>query len=121
MLKIKTIPVLTRIISKLDTKPVLDALKDADIFDKANGKKDAVKQLSGEKAAELGFNVLAAITPQLGRIGEDIPEFVSLYYGISREEADEKDLAEVINDLINDKGIRDFFATALRKKAEREH
>lgn len=119
MLKIKTIPVLTRIVSKLDVKPIVESLKAADVFKEAKGKKDAMKQLKGDKAVELGFEILPSILPQLDRIGAELPEFVSLYYGISLEDAEEKDLAEVINDLINDKGIRDFFATALRKKVER--
>jgi hypothetical protein len=52
MLKIKTIPVLTRIISKIDVKPIVQTLKNADIFKESKGKKDALKQLSGEKAAK---------------------------------------------------------------------
>ena len=32
MLKIKTIPVLTRIISKIDVKPIVESLKNADIL-----------------------------------------------------------------------------------------
>lgn len=120
MLKIKTIPVLTRIISKIDVKPIVESLKNADIFKESKGKKDALKQLSGEKAVELGFEILPEITVQLGAIGEDIPEFVALYYGISEEEAAEKDFAEVFNDLIHDEGIRGFFSTALRKKVGRE-
>ena len=120
MLKIKTIPVLTRIISKLDIKPIVNSLKNADIFKESKGKKDALKQLSGEKAVELGFELLPEITAQLGVIGEDIPQFVATYYGISSEEAAEKDFAEVLNDIIHDEGIRGFFATALRKKVERE-
>lgn len=121
MLKIKTIPVLSRIISKIDLKPVIRALKNADIFDKSENAKEAVKQLNKEKAAELAFEIISEITPQLDKIGEDLPEFVSLYYGITREEADEKDFGEVVNDLIHDEGIRGFFSTALRKKVEREH
>lgn len=121
MLKIKTIPVLSRIVSKIDIKPIVASLKNADVFKEAKGKKDALKQLSGEKAAELGFEILPEITNQIGVIGEDIPEFVSLYYGISQEEANEKDIGEVINDLIHDTGIRTFFATALRKKAGHIH
>ena len=121
MLKIKTIPVLSRIVSKIDLKPVIGALKRADIFDKSENAKEAIKQLNKEKAAELAFEIISEITPQLDRIGEDLPEFVALYYGVSAEEAAEKDFAEVIHDLINDEGIRGFFSTALRKKVEREH
>lgn len=121
MLTVKTIPVITRIISKLDTKPIIRILKESDIFEEAHGKKEALAQLKGEKAVELGMEIFSEMTPQLGVIGADIPEIVALYYGISQEEANEKDIAEVINDLIHDEGIKSFFSTALRKKVEREH
>lgn len=120
MLKVKMIPVLSRIISKLDLKPVINTVRGADIFENTDTKEAALKQLNKEKAAELTFEILSDITPQLDKVGNDIPELISLYYGISREEADEKDFAEVLNDLINDEGIRAFFKTALRKKAERD-
>jgi len=119
MLKIKMIPVLSRMISKLDLKPVVEVLKNADVFDNAKGKSDAVKQLSGEKAAELAFDMLMAITPQADRIGEDIPEFVAFYKGITIEEAGDCDMAEVFREVLGDAGIKSFFGNALRKKAER--
>lgn len=118
MLKIKTIPVLTRMIAKIDMKPIMNTLKNADVFDAATNKKDAVKQLSSEQMGELAFDLLAEITPQLDKIGEEIPEFVSLYKGVTIEEAGEMDVGEVINDLINDEGIRTFISRALRGKAE---
>lgn len=120
MLKIKTVPVLTRIIAKLDLNPAIAALKEADIFAESKDKAEALKQLTNEKAAELAFQILAAVTPQLDKIGEDIPEFVALYKGVSLEEAGEMDLAEIVNDVIHDEGITGFFKNALRKKAERE-
>lgn len=120
MLKVKTIPVLLRIIAKIDTKPLTDKLKRADIFKEAEGKKDALSQLSNEKMVELGFELLPEITAQLGNIGGDLPEFIALYYGISIEDAGERDFSQVLNDLIYDEGIRSFFKNALRKKAERE-
>lgn len=119
MLKIKTIPVLTRMIAKIDLKPILNTLKNADIFDKTDNKADVMKQLTKEKAAELAFAMLGEITAQLDKIGDDIPEFVALYKGVSIEEAGEFDIAEIINEVINDDGIRTFFLRALRKKAER--
>lgn len=118
MLKLKTIPVLTRMIAKIDMKPILETLKNADIFDKADNKSDAMKQFTKEKAAELAFDMLSEFTAQIDKIGDDIPEFVSLYKGVSIEEASEMDLAEIINEVINDDGIRTFFSRALRKKAE---
>jgi len=120
MLKIKTIPVLTRIIAKLDVKPIMAKLKEADIFKGAGSKSEALAEIKGEKAVELGFELIAEIMPQLDKIGDDFPEFVSLYKGVSLEEAGEFDLAEIINELVNDEGIKNFFVTALRKKVERE-
>ncbi len=120
MLIIKTIPVLTGIISKIDMKPVIKALKTADIFAESKNAQDALDQLTGEKKAELALLIVSELTPQLGAIGADIPEFVALHYGITREEAGEKDLGEVIKDLLADSGLRNFFGTALRKKVERE-
>ena len=118
MLKIKTIPVLTRMIAKIDMKPIMTKLKEADVFDAAATTKDAVKQLTAEKIGELAFDLLAEITPQLDKIGEEMPLFVSLYKGVSIEEAGEMDVADIINDLINDEGIRTFISRALQKKAE---
>lgn len=120
MLKIKTVPVLTRMISKIDVKPVLSALKNADVFDAAANKQDAMKQLTAEKAGELAFELLGEITPQLDKIGEEIPQFVSLYKDVTLEEAGEMDLGEIINELINDEGIRTFISRALRKKVEHD-
>jgi len=119
MLKVKTIPVLSRMIAKLDVKPILTRLKEADIFKSAGNKKEALAEIKGEKAVELGFELVAEIMPQLDRIGEDIPEFISLYKGVSLEEAGEMDFAEILNEVINDEGIRNFFGTALRRKVER--
>ncbi len=120
MLKVKTIPVLSRMTAKLDTKPIVQTLKNADIFKNTGSKKEALAEIKGDKAVELGFELIAEITPQLDRIGDDIPEFVSLYKGVSLDEAGEYDFAEILNELINDEGIRNFFGTALRRKVERD-
>ena len=121
MLKIKTSPVLLRIISKLDVKPIMEKMKEANIFKDTGSKSAALAEIKGEKAVELGFELIAEIMPQLYKIADDFTEFVSLYEGVTIEEAMEYDLAEIINKLINDEGIRNFFSTALRKKVEREH
>lgn len=120
MLKVKTIPVLSRMIAKLDIKPILKRLKEADIFANATTKKEAIEEIRGEKAVELGIEVIADILPQLDRIGDDIPLFIALYKDVSIENAAEMDFAEILNEVINDEGIRGFFSTALRRKVERE-
>lgn len=119
MLTIKTMPTLLKIVGKLDIKPVIEKMKGVDIFNDTkddNGKE--VKELSKEKVGILAMETIAEITPQLGRIADDLPPLVAAYYDISLEEAYKKDAAEVINDLINDEGIVSFFKRALRKKVE---
>lgn len=119
MLTIKTMPTLLKIVGKLDIKPVIEKMKGVDIFNDTkddNGKE--VKELSKEKVGILAMETIAEITPQLGKIADDLPPLVAAYYDISLEEAYKKDAAEVINDLINDEGIVSFFKRALRKKVE---
>jgi len=109
MLTIECTPILFSIISKLDVKPVIEILKGLDIFDENEG-------VTGEKAVILGAELFAAIAPQLGKISNDIPELVALYKGITKEEANKLNLAEVISELINDEGIRSFFTVALSRR-----
>lgn len=120
MLTIKTIPMLLKIVAKLDMKPVINKLKEADIFDEPTGAEDAMKQLSKEKVATLAFETLAEITPQLGKIADDLPPLVAAYKCTSIAEAERLDAAEVINEFIRDEGVTTFFKRALRKKAEQE-
>lgn len=117
MLKIKTIPYLMKIVSKLDLKPVVETLKTVDIFDDPDNSGAALKQLSKEKVGVLAMEVIVAITPQLGKIADDIPPLVAAYKDVSLDEAKEYDAAEVINEIIYDDAIRNFFKLALRKKA----
>jgi len=118
MLTIKTMPILLTIVSKLDIKPVIEKLKTVDIFENTKNKKDAVKQLSKEKVGILAAEIITDLTPQLGKVADDLPQFVAAYKGVSLEEAMELDAAEVINEIINDEGVVTFFKRALRKKAE---
>ena len=107
MLTIGTMPIMLKIVGKLDIKPIIPMLKNLDIFEEP-------------KDAEDAKDVLAEITPQLGKIADDLPPLVAAYKGISVAEAQKLDAAEVINELVNDEGVRSFFKRALRKKAGQE-
>lgn len=120
MLTIKTMPMLLKIVAKLDMKPVIEKLKAADIFDEPTDAADAMRQLSKEKVATLAFEMLAELTPQLGRIADDLPPLVAAYKNIPIAEAEQLDAAEVINEIIHDEGVTTFFKRALRKKVEQE-
>jgi hypothetical protein len=120
MLKVATVPVLTRMLAKLDISPIVERLKKVDIFKTPEDAKEAVKELDPEKVGVVGAEIIAEIMPQIDKIGVDIPEFIALYKGVSIKEANELDFAVVLNELINDEGIRSFFSVALRRKVERE-
>ncbi len=122
MLKISVLPHLLKIVSKLDIKPAIAVLKGLDIFENVEGKgKDAVKnELSREKLGILASEIFAELTPQLGKIADDIPPLVAVYKGVSVEEAMDLDATEVINEILNDKGIVSFFKRALQKKVEQK-
>ncbi len=122
MLTIETVPQLFKIISKIDAKPVIEKLKNIDVWDdtKTDDDGNPVRELDREKVGVLGFEILAEITPQLGKIGGDIPELIAAYKSIPVEEAKRLDFAEVINELINDEGIVNFFKRALAKKVAPE-
>lgn len=113
MLKIAMVPIMTRMISKLDLTTAIDQLKSLDIFDSKQ------KGITAEQAGILAFEIISGLTPQLDKIGKDIPEFVALYKGISVEAAGEIDLAEIVAELKNDEGILNFFKRALRRNVER--
>lgn len=113
-MKIKVIPILMNIISKIDLKPVLDKLKDLDIF------KEGQDYIEGEQALILGSEIICALSPQLGKISDQVIPFIALYKGIDEEEAKEIDLEDIIQDIMKDTSIISFFKNALHKKVEQE-
>ena len=116
MLTIGAMPILLKIVGKLDIKPIVEKLKNLDIFEEPKDGENARAQLSKEKLGVLAFEILGEITPQLGKIADDLPPLVAAYKGITVEEAKKLDAAEVINEMIYDDGVKNFFKVALRKK-----
>lgn len=116
MIKIKLVPILTRMIAKIDTKPIIDILSDPDMV-KATG--DAKNDLSASKM-KLGASLIAEFLRQSDKIGEELPEFVAIYKGVSIEETGEMDLIGIISEIANDEGIKRFFTGALRRKIEQQ-
>lgn len=102
MLKIAIVPITLKIISKLDLQPIIERLKGADIGENGN--------IKAEAAGILAAEVLAAITPQLGKIADDIPEFIAIYKGISPADAKELDLERVLDEITHDEALIGFFS-----------
>jgi len=80
MLKISMIPVMTRMIANIDLKPVIKEIKECNVFDEK-------EKPTKEQNIEFAFQLFSVLAPQLDKIGADIPEFVSLYKGVSIVEA----------------------------------
>ena len=118
MLNIKTLPLLLKVLARIDIKPVIDRVREMDIFKDAKNPQAAMKQLKSDKAVEVASEVVAEILPQLDKIADFIPEIVAAYKGVTVEEAEKMDAGEVISEIIADEGIRSFFSRALRRKVE---
>jgi len=118
MLNIKTMPLLLKIVSRIDIAPVIERVKSLDVFKDSKNPQEALTQLKSDKAVEVAAEVLAAIMPQFDKIADYIPELVAAYKNITVTEAEQLDAAEVINEIIFDDGIKSFFSRALRRKVE---
>lgn len=107
MLKMKVVPVAMRIASKIDVKSIAEELKKVQIDDKA---------ASAEKKTEIGFAVIGAILPELGKVADDVIELVAVYKEISVEEAGELDAIAVLKEMAADTGLTAFFKSALQRQ-----
>ena len=114
MLKLKLIPNLLTIISKIDLEPVIEKLKNLDIFSEGQTK------LDNEQALILASELFSVLAPQLSKIANDIIPFISKYKDIEESEAEELDSIEIFKEILQDNGILDFFKKALRDKVEQE-
>lgn len=121
MLTLATLPQLFKIVAKIDVKPILEKIKKLEIFDDVKNSKEAKEALTAEKMGVLAFEVLSELTPQLDKIADDVLPLIATYKDISEDEAKKLNAAFVINELINDEGIKNFFKTALHRKVEQEH
>jgi len=115
MLKVKLMPQILTICEKLDLKPIKEALNGFDF--KAVATSDEAKAELAEKKVEIGFNLMEAILPQLGKFSDDIVKFIADYEGISIEQAGELDFIAEFKKIANDSGITSFFTSSWRKKA----
>ena len=118
MLNIKSFQILLRITSRLDLTPVIDTLKDADIFADAKNKEEALAQLTTEKAGELAVTAISALLPQLDAVADFLPDLVAAYKGVTAEEANSLDAFAVLDEIIHDEGMTAFFKRVLHDKVK---
>ncbi len=120
MFNIKALSILLKITSKLDLTPVVDKLKNLDIFSEAKSSKEALSQLTKEKAGLIAAEMMSALLPQLDTVSNFLPELVAAYKNVSVDEAEKLDAIEILKEIMGDEGIINFFKSALRKKVEQK-
>jgi hypothetical protein len=113
MIKTKALPVILRVVSKLDIKPIISKLKGLDLKSAESG------TLSSEDMAILAFEVFSEVIPQLGKIEHDIVQFIADIKDIPIKEAEQLSALVSLQEIFADKELLDFFKSALTKKAER--
>ena len=109
-MKLKSLPILFNIVSKIEMEEMIEEIKKIDIADP--------KKMSSEEVTEIGLAILKNLLPQLGKFSNDIIPLISTIKGISKEEAEEIDIGEALQSLVEEKGIINFFRSALSKKIE---
>ncbi|MDR2531459.1 MAG: hypothetical protein LBC82_01270 [Oscillospiraceae bacterium] len=114
MLKVKIIPLLARIVSNIDLKPIIEHFK---VLDITKDTKKSLTDLDDEQKAVIAFELTAAISPQFEKISKDLPILIAEYKGISLEEAGELDFIGSMKEIFSDMGVISFFRHLLRKKA----
>jgi len=110
MIKAKVLPIVIRVVSKLEAKPIIEKLKKLDFKSLDHGNK-----LSKEDQALLAAEMMAEFIPQLGKIEDDIIPLIAALEDVSLDEAKELDLFETLNKIFSNKELVDFFKSAWRK------
>jgi len=108
---LEMLPLLMRIASKLDIRPLVNHFKGVDII--KDGQK--VKDINREQMATIAFELAAELLPQLTEdIGKDIIALVAAQKGISAKDAGKLDIIKAITDVLTESGVLDFFMRRLR-------
>lgn len=120
MLKVKNIPIVLNIVSKIKVKPVIEELKANGMFDMINSAAE-IKDKEGAKGkyVEIVLALLSTILPNLADISDDLVELIAAYKDVSKEEAGEMDAMEVLKEMLTDTGLMNFFMSAMRSAAQK--
>lgn len=112
MIKTKALPVILRVVSKLDLKPIIERLKKLDLKSVESG------TLSSEDKAILAFEVLSEFIPQLGKIDGEILQLIADTRDITLKEASEINIIDALHGLFADEDLIAFFQSWMKKLAQ---
>lgn len=114
-MKIKLLPILFNISSKIDLKDLIDNLEKLDIFDENQ------TSITKEQEMQIGLEVISCILPQLGNISDDIIPLVCALKDVDEKTAEEMDIVEVFKEVFSNSKITGFLSKALQKKVEQQY
>lgn len=110
MIKAKVLPIVIRVVSKLEAQPIIEKLKALDFKSLDNG-----NQLSKEDTALLAFEMMSEFIPQLGKIEDDLIPLIAALEDVTEKEAEELDLLKTLENIFSNKELVAFFKSAWRK------
>lgn len=110
MIRTKAIPIILRITSKIEIKPIIEKFKNIDI---KSVEKDG--ELSNEDKAILFFEFVSELAPQLGKFENDIVPLVAALEDVSEDDAGNLDFFEVLKKAFENESLLSFFKSALMK------
>ena len=77
------------------------------IIDKM-GIADDIKKIDKPTNEEVGKELIMLLITNLHKAENEIYEFVAMYKGITKEEAEELDVIPVLKEILNIEGMKDF-------------
>jgi hypothetical protein len=70
--------------------------------------------MDAEQKVAFGFEMIAAMMPQLGAVGDDLVELIALIKGVTVAETGELDAIQCVKDVFAEEGMLDFFMQRLK-------
>lgn len=110
-MKAKALPIIMKIASKVDAKPLVEKLKKLDLKSLDDGKK-----LSDEEVGILAAEIVSELLPQMGKVADDVIPLIAATKNITFEEAEDIELADALKDIFADEALISFFKSAWMKK-----
>ncbi len=109
-MKIKYLPIITRIVSKINISECFQKIKEIDFSEGAS-----LNNLSQDDLGKIGMILIEALVSKCNEIESDLELLIATYENKKVEEIQDLDLIEELKKIINDEGIRKSFSFALKK------
>lgn len=109
-MKIKYLPIITRIVSKINISECFQKIKEIDFSEGAS-----LNNLSQDDLGKIGMVLLEVIVSKCNEIENDLELLIAAYENKKVEDIQELDLIDELKKIFSDEGIRKSFSFALKK------